>query len=514
MAEQPADADVAQLVERNLAKVEVAGSNLVIRSKLATKPLLFTEWRLSSFYLRPIKAPSPTTARYLLLFAGGLLWSINLLYNRPLFIDEANVVRNLFDRPYPDLFRPLDHAQYGPPVYLVVTKWCAEVFGYAELPLRLPAFLGGLLGLGCITHLSRRLIRGYWSLLPVALLFTNPTLLRYVTEVKPYSWDFGIAALLFALYYRARPLNFVTWLVVGAIVPWCSLPSVFVLAAVGLAGVVTDRRWIFPITGWLASFAVLYLLVLAPSVGTDYLDAYHAAYFLSPNLSVEFMHRLIALGGSILRLSVGFTAVAQLWGAGLLVFGIWAVPRRFVVFLLPLLLTGAASALHYYSLMDRLMLFSLPGSWLWLTLSGERLQERLPKLSWAILAVTVLAIGGTQTYRHYLRPITFSDGRKLASFVTVGRVIVDESAVPVVDYYSRIHPVTRHTTQPIQEGSITDFRGEVHVLFDVTTQKRIRDRIAEVQRQGRERGCSEVEPMYLFRAQVVALRCPARNSDP
>ena len=35
MAEQPADADVAQLVERNLAKVEVAGSNLVIRSNLA-----------------------------------------------------------------------------------------------------------------------------------------------------------------------------------------------------------------------------------------------------------------------------------------------------------------------------------------------------------------------------------------------------------------------------------------------------------------------------------------------
>ena len=34
MAEQPADADVAQLVERNLAKVEVAGSNLVIRSNV------------------------------------------------------------------------------------------------------------------------------------------------------------------------------------------------------------------------------------------------------------------------------------------------------------------------------------------------------------------------------------------------------------------------------------------------------------------------------------------------
>ena len=41
MAEQPADADVAQLVERNLAKVEVAGSNLVIRSK-SKKPRLRT----------------------------------------------------------------------------------------------------------------------------------------------------------------------------------------------------------------------------------------------------------------------------------------------------------------------------------------------------------------------------------------------------------------------------------------------------------------------------------------
>ncbi len=37
MAEQPADADVAQLVERNLAKVEVAGSNLVIRSNVRSR---------------------------------------------------------------------------------------------------------------------------------------------------------------------------------------------------------------------------------------------------------------------------------------------------------------------------------------------------------------------------------------------------------------------------------------------------------------------------------------------
>jgi hypothetical protein len=58
------NADVAQLVERNLAKVEVAGSNLVIRSKLKRRccngvaffvfPMVFFAWR-KPFYLEIIR---------------------------------------------------------------------------------------------------------------------------------------------------------------------------------------------------------------------------------------------------------------------------------------------------------------------------------------------------------------------------------------------------------------------------------------------------------------------------
>ena len=46
LAEQPADADLAQLVERNLAKVEVAGSNLVIRSIRVKGPSFFGKMAL------------------------------------------------------------------------------------------------------------------------------------------------------------------------------------------------------------------------------------------------------------------------------------------------------------------------------------------------------------------------------------------------------------------------------------------------------------------------------------
>ena len=56
MAEQPADADVAQLVERNLAKVEVASSNLVIRSVSSS------DYVGAAFFVREIPTFGPQIA--------------------------------------------------------------------------------------------------------------------------------------------------------------------------------------------------------------------------------------------------------------------------------------------------------------------------------------------------------------------------------------------------------------------------------------------------------------------
>ena len=92
-----------------------------------------------------IRYPPFRVVLFVLLAAGLLLWGINLLYGRPLFLDEANVVRNLYDRSYTDLFRPLDYEQYAPPLYLVTTKFLADLLGYREMVLRLPALLGGLM---------------------------------------------------------------------------------------------------------------------------------------------------------------------------------------------------------------------------------------------------------------------------------------------------------------------------------------------------------------------------------
>ena len=512
MAEQPADADVAQLVERNLAKVEVAGSNLVIRSNRQSR--FPAGERLLSF-LATMRAP--TLAAWVLTAAGLLLWAVNLAHERPLFIDEANVVRNLYDRSYAGLFLPLDHAQYAGPGYLVLTKFLAELLGYHEWVLRLPAFAGGLLAVFGLWRASGSILSGYARLLPLALLFSNPTVLRYVTEVKPYGLDLGIAACLLAFYLRPRPPSLITWTVLGALLPWFSLPAVFVLAAIGLVRLYQDRRWLLVIGGWLLSFGLLYVVTLRPSVGSGYLVAYHQEYFFPTQLSIDSVARLGRICWRYLRLSFGFTVVAILWGAGSQVIAALQFPR-WNVLLLPLLIVVGVSAFQFYSLIDRLILFVLPGVWLHAArgadyVAGLAAKQGVPyRYAWGLL--TVVALGGTQNWRYVLPPLETSDARRLAAYATEPNAYADRSAEPVLDYYLRIDP-QRTATAELRPATTYPSDESYTVLFDVTTLTENYARAEQVaHRAQRQSPHCEVAIEELYRARVVRVKCPARNSDP
>ncbi|MBB4078217.1 hypothetical protein GGR28_000818 [Lewinella aquimaris] len=438
------------------------------------------------------------------------MWTINLLYGRPLFIDEANVARNLYDRGYAALFAPLDHDQYAPPLYLMAGKFLGDVFGYAEIPLRIPAFLGGLLAVYGLYKSGRYLDLGPWVLLPLAFLFVNPTVLRYVGEIKPYGLDLGIAALLIALRLRPRQRKEVwRWTVIGTIAPWLSLPSVFVLAAVGLLRLRTDWRYSLAIGAWLLSFAGLYFTVLRPSVGSGYLNSFHAEYFFPLATSWEELLQTGRIIFRMLRLSYGFTVVALVWGGALLVTGMLRLPTRRLWLLLPLLVAMGASTLRLYSLIDRLLLFALPGVWLFTALSARSVYASLGKARPVALLLTVAVLGGTNIYRSFYEPVRFSDGRKLAEIArTAGAYTLHPDAVPVVEYYRRIHPQTSKEWVK-KVGSGAD-----HVLiYDVTTRESTRQTIRRDSIGAAERGCN-VLAEKLYRSGVLRLRCPVPNSDP
>ncbi|MCP9235443.1 hypothetical protein [Lewinella sp. JB7] len=470
--------------------------------------------RLSSFitfashHSPPIIRPNGhRLALYLLLAAGLLLWTINLLFARPLFIDEANVARNLFDRDFAGLFVPLDHDQYAPPLYLVVTKLCGELLGYGEIPLRLPAFLGGLLAVGGIWASGRRLLSGYWALLPLALLFVNPTVLRYVGEVKPYGLDLGVAAILLALHLRPRRQKLWAWAVGGALIPWISLPGVFVLAAIGLWRLRQDIRWMLPIGGWLLSFGVLYYFVLGASVGSGYLNDFHADYFLPIPTDWNEVEQLGRILRRLLRLGFGFTVVALIWGATLMLYGALKLPTKQLWLLLPLGVAMAVSVFRVYSLIDRLMLFALPGLWLFAALSARGLYHAVRALRLPLLILTALTLGGTNIYRQFYAPGTYGDGRRLAEIaLRYDDPVLHPDAVPVVDYYTRIHLRTKHLAD---ESQITN---ESVRVYDVTTRRSTRQAIRRDSSGAAERGC-EVVQEELFRAVVLRIRCPARNYD-
>ena len=424
------------------------------------------------------------------------------------------MARNLFDRGYAELFLPLDHEQYAPPLYLVLTKALADAFGYRELVLRIPSFLGGWLGAYGMWKISKKILDEYWVLLPLALFFGNPFVLRYVTEVKPYGLDLGVAALLLTLHLRARPLSPPLWLVVGVVFPWLSLPSVFVLGMVGLRGLQYNfQQWVGPIVGWLLSFALLYVVVLRPSVGSDYLNDFHRDYFLPLVLDGEGLAQLGRIGRRFLRLSFGVTWVAQVWGALLLLTG-FVIRPRLSWLLLPLLLVGLASSFRYYSLIDRLLLFVLPGVWLFVAASAQALAGRAGrKPSWVIIGLSLLVAGGGNIWSKFYSPERTSDGRELAMLAQLPNAYVHPSAMPVVDYYARIHPVTRYQATAVISGLPDPEADSYTILFDVTTDRVTYRQASEAAQRAAARGC-EAEVRELFRARVVEVRCRVRNSDP
>lgn len=439
------------------------------------------------------------------------------------------MARNLYDRSFSGLFTPLDHRQYAPPLYLVLAKACGELFGYGERSLRLPALLGGFLAIGGLTAATRTLKLGWWRLLPLALLFVSPTVLRFVGEVKPYALDLGLATVFLAWGLKHKQPG---WRIAlgGMFAIWASLPIIFILAAVGLhrflplilsafSGTGTEARndkngnsllpWLLTGAGWLISFSLLYLLVLAPSVGTKYLNVYHGNYFFPLPGKEAYWRHAAHLLLSLPKLAFGYTAIAIVMGA--LSVALAFTSRKYLWLLLPVLLVIIASGAEQYSLLPRLLLFILPGWWLLAAKVSQEMSQHFNKAAVSVLLVLwLIVLGGTNVARHFISPLSFSDSRSMVLNLEPGySPVLHHAAVPAYDYYHRIHPNGKGLPFPAQEQTVQTMSsvGKKVLLYDVLTQRNIRESALQDSIWAAERGC-EVRSVALFRAKAIYLDCP------
>ena len=231
----------------------------------------------------------------IIIIVGIALRLIFFFQDRCLFIDEANVARNIYERSFSGLTMPLNYEQYAPPAFLWIIKSFALLFGYSELSLRLFLLLCGITALFLLYAALRKFADNYSIWYPLFIFATGFIYIRYSAELKQYMCDVIVTLLLLLLALRidisrVRNIRFaVVWCVIGSATIWLSMPGVFMLAGVMAYYAyisVSEKKytnlWQLTAIGciWLIQFALYYLAILKPQIQSDYLQACHKDFFL------------------------------------------------------------------------------------------------------------------------------------------------------------------------------------------------------------------------------------------
>ncbi|MBN2115410.1 MAG: glycosyltransferase family 39 protein [Anaerolineales bacterium] len=314
-------------------------------------------------------------ATAVLLVLGVLLRIRQYLANRSLWVDEAMLALNILHRNFAGLLQqPMEYGQSAPIGYVFSVKVFTLLLGDSEYALRFFSLLAGCAALFLIASLSQQYLDKAGAVIAVALFACAPYLVNYTSEAKQYMGDVLVSLLLLFLFFRMiqKPAAGRDFLLIGAagtLLLWFSHPAVFVAAGVGLTlflnyWIGKDRlRLLWTAlcgVAWGASLGILYVVNLRHLAGSELLLNYWQSGFmpLPPDLA-WFAKTWDLLLQDPLSMRVMPLFALAVFGAGL-VFLFRRDWRLGAVTLAPLLFALAASALHKYSLVGRMLLFAMP----------------------------------------------------------------------------------------------------------------------------------------------------------
>ena len=403
---------------------------------------------------------------YVAIAIGITLRLIMFFQDRDLIIDEANIVRNLYERNFIELLYPLSYAQYAPPIFLWMEKTISLFSGFGSFSLKLFPMMCGIAMLFLFYAILTRLISIYIVWIPLSLLAVSPYFIEYSATIKQYIFDSLISLLLIGLALRteifATPSKrfFILWSSAGIIAIFSSMPSVFTLAAVGLYYgwiIFQSKEWkrlpyLFLISGiWLLAFALYYFTMLKPQITSGYLQSYHADYFLSafPTSYPEWKHDYMRLK-ELLNSACGYSSYNYFIAYGCLAVAIIVLlkkkPAILLLLLTPVGLMLVAAAANQYSLILRLTLFALP---LIVLLFGLGLNElwKIPSIfpKIAIIFVGVIMIKTANKFelfreKHGFHELTEGFHYLMSKGVKGEHLFVHSASDATFIYYTQIYP--------------------------------------------------------------------------
>ena len=380
---------------------------------------------------------------WILLMGAGLVLRLRQ-YAEHLSIgnDEAALGRNIVERSFSGLTRPLSFGQGAPLLFLFIQKGFVSVFGNQDLILEIFPLITGLVAIYFFYRIARRHF-GLAGVFAVFAFAISLWLLKYSANPKQYSSDVAVVLVLVDLADRcldelARGRDFLMLTVAGAVGLWLAHPAVFVLPGIGLVILLAelyrkDREalaWTLGMGGaWAAAFGLDYLISLRNLTTDAYLARYWLATFVpmppwsNPGWFVNAYRALLLPAASKLDASV-MASWSLLLGIGIV--SLLVSRRSFgLIILLPFVLTLAASALHKYPIQDRLLLFLVPFVYL-LTAEGLRRVytwiarwNRVPAWAvYAVLCVILLRPMAVNAKRNFFNPPRPWDMRPVVEYIT------------------------------------------------------------------------------------------------
>jgi 4-amino-4-deoxy-L-arabinose transferase-like glycosyltransferase len=311
---------------------------------------------------------------------GIVLRTVTYIQNRCLFIDEANVARNIFERSFVDLAKPLNYEQYAPPVFLWIVKCCTLLFGYSEYAYRLFPFICGIASILLMFIALRKFAgnNGIWYALTI--LSTGVIYIRYASELKQYGCDVAVTLSMIILalssdIFKMQNWKFIIfWFIIGSVAIWLSMPSVFILTGVGVYYLYQcihahqyKKILTLSVLGllWIGQFSLYYLVILKPQIQSDYLQNCHKEFFLYaiPNSGEKLEHNINVFNKMLAALGGKWTLSIIFHLATFVVGIVWLSKKQFASLLLiivPLLALIIAAMTNQYALTPRLILFIMP----------------------------------------------------------------------------------------------------------------------------------------------------------
>jgi hypothetical protein len=387
---------------------------------------------------------------------------------RSLWLDEAELALNLGHRGFAGLTHPLGYEQGAPLGWLWIQRTLLVVFGDNEYTLRAVPLVCGVAAMFIVYALARRVIGEWGGCIAALLAAASPSAIRYSSEVKQYSSDLAVSAmLLLVAVWTARTFDrrsLLAWATTGSVAVWVSHPAVLVLAATAVAlsaRALLDRdtsklRHVAAASAlWTGSWVALYLISLRSLRSNGYLTRYWAADLGPRPFSVGSSLTWLARAGRQVFVDPGGFKLALLV-AGLFVVGcalcLWRARADLATLLIGLAAAATLGGLaDLYPLRGRLALYLLPAMWLSLaavpvlwprTTPGGRVATGALALTVGIVALAPIS-DALSLARH---PFTSPDTRPLLQAIHF-RLRPGESiwvAWPetlVVSFYARVAEV-------------------------------------------------------------------------